>query len=871
MIGKTISHYKLLEKLGEGGMGVVYKAEDTKLKRTVTLKFIKPQVMQKTEEKTRFLREAQAAAALDHPNICTIYEIDDVKGQTFIAMAYIKGQSLQEKIESAPLKLEEVLDIGMQVAQGLQEAHEKGVVHRDIKTSNIMVTDKGQAKIMDFGIAKLAEGTKLTKTATIMGTVAYMSPEQAFAEPVDHRTDIWSLGVVIYEMLTGQSPFQGEYQQVVLHSILNKNPQPITSLRSGVPLGLEAIVNKCLEKDPSERYQTAADLNADLKRLKRDMTSGKAAVRFPTPAVPYPFPRLLRKIALPLSGVILVLLFLLFLPSSRQVLKKWLGFGGIPEEKHLAVLPFTVVGGTEVDQAFCDGLVETLTSKLIQMENFQESFWVVSARDVHESKTKSPEEARKALGVNLAVTGRMKRIGDLVSLTLELFNTKTLSQLDSEDITDHIANLFTWQDDVLIKLLQMLDIEPEPQARRLLAIGSTTIPAAYESYLKGLGFMQHYENEESLDTAINSFKQAIEQDSSYAVAHEELGKAYWEKYKLTKDPDLVKKAQSSCKKAIDISDSLVSVHVTLGIIYRDTGQYEDAIKELKQALQLDPENYDATLELATAYEEVEKFTEAEEKYKEAIKLRERDWRGCANLGIFYYYNARYAEAEEMFLKVTELSPGDISGYNYLGATYIKMERREEAAAMFKKSLAIKANDVAFNNLGHIYFFQGLYADAMTMFEEAIKFGEDDYAIWGNLADARRYTPGYSEKALEAYQRAIQLAEEQLAVNPNDALIRSRLAAYFAKSGNYKKALDEISRALNLKPNDVEILLKSVLVYELSKQRDHALKAFQEYIERGGSTEEVSKDPYLSELRTDPRYQKLIKREGSTRSDSSGIT
>jgi serine/threonine protein kinase len=274
MIGQTISHYKIIEKLGEGGMGVVYKAEDTKLKRTVTLKFIRTQAMEAAEEKTRFVREAQAAAALDHPNICTIYEIDEIEGKTFIAMAYIKGQSLNDKVKSAPLGLEEVLDIGMQVAQGLQEAHEKGVFHRDIKSSNIMVTDKGTAKIMDFGIAKLAGGTEITKPAAFMGTVAYMSPEQASAKPLDHRTDIWSLGVVLYEMLTGQIPFKGVHEQVILHSILNKSPEPITSLRSGVPLELEAIVNKCLEKDSTERYQTSADLIADLKRLNRDMTTG---------------------------------------------------------------------------------------------------------------------------------------------------------------------------------------------------------------------------------------------------------------------------------------------------------------------------------------------------------------------------------------------------------------------------------------------------------------------------------------------------------------------------------------------------------------------------------------------------------------------
>jgi len=862
MIGQTISHYKILEELGKGGMGVVYKAEDTKLKRTVALKFITPQTLESIEEKTRFVREAQASAALDHPNICTIYEIDEAEGQTFIAMAHIKGQSLKEKVRKAPLKLEEALEIAMQVTDGLQEAHEKGITHRDIKSSNIMITDKGQVKIMDFGLAKLAGGTKLTKTATIMGTADYMSPEQASGEAVDHRTDIWSLGVVIYEMLTGQLPFKGNYEQVVLHSVLNKNPQPITGLRSGVPLELEAIVNKCLEKDPTERYQTAADVKADLKRLRRDMTSGKTSVPITkTIEIPRRFPKFPSKIIIPFSAVILMLLLLLFLPSARQTVKNWMGLEAIPEEKGLAVLPFTIVGGDSEDQDYCEGLVETLTSKLTQLERLQESLWVIPSSEVRESGITSPSRARETLGVTLVITESWQRIGDEVHVILNLTDTKTLRQLRSQEITAHEDNLITLYEDVVNKTVEMLEIELLPQIRNILAARGTTESNASLYYQMGQGYLQRAEKKGNIDTAINLFNKAIEQDSSYALAHAGLGEAFWKKYKLTKNSSWIKKAQSYCIQAIQMDDSLAPAHVTLGITYKDTGKYDDAIKVLKRSLELDLVNFDAHKELASVYEKLGKLDEAEAVYKKAIDLKPGYWRGYSYLGVFYYDHGRLPDAEKMFLKILELAPENPEKnvfLNSLGVIYVNMGQYDLAEAMFKEYLSTNYDAFACSNLGSVYFYQKRYTDAVAMFKEAIKLEENDYRHWGNLADAYRYTPENLKNAQDAYQRAIHLANKKLEIDPKDGYTHGLVAFYYAHSGEHKKALDEIDKARNLAPNNVHVLLFSVQVFELINQRDQALQALKEYIEHGGPIENINADPDLSGLRKDPRYRQVVK-------------
>ncbi|HEY4644603.1 MAG TPA: serine/threonine-protein kinase, partial [Bacteroidota bacterium] len=348
MIGQTISHYRILEEVGRGGMGIVYKAEDILLHRPVALKFLPAELTRDIEARERFAAEAQAASALDHPNIAVVHEIAETEdGSSFICMAYYEGKTLKEMVGKGPLPLDQTIDIAIQLAEGLKRAHEVGIIHRDLKPANVIVTDRGEVKIVDFGLAKLLGGAKLTTTGKTLGTAAYMSPEQARGEHVDSRTDIWSLGVLLFEMLTGQRPFRSEYEQAVIYAILNEEPTAPSTLRADTPSELEAVVKKCLQKETRKRFQTADELLYELKRSRAQHATRGPVVRRAMSFARRAVPSRPTSFVIPFAAVVVGLLALMLLvPSVTTTIEDWIGVDAIPEQKNLAVLPFTNIGGS---------------------------------------------------------------------------------------------------------------------------------------------------------------------------------------------------------------------------------------------------------------------------------------------------------------------------------------------------------------------------------------------------------------------------------------------------------------------------------------------------------------------------------------------
>jgi non-specific serine/threonine protein kinase len=515
MIGQTISHYKILEKLGEGGMGVVYKAEDTKLKRTVALKFLSPQAVGTSEEKTRFVHEAQAAASLNHTNICTVYEIDEAEGQSFIAMEHIDGQSLKAKIGARPMDLGGVIDITLQVAAGLREAHAKGIIHRDIKSANVMVTPAGQVKIMDFGLAKSPGKTQLTKDGTTVGTVAYMSPEQGRGDAVDHRSDIWSLGVVLYEMLTGLLPFKGDHEQAVMYSILNENPQPLTTVRSGVPMDLEKIVGKCLEKDPQGRYQHVDDLMVDLKRIAASVTGPSK----PTTTAARKSSKERNVTRWGLGAVAIAIVFAVVLVAVNPRL-----FGPAEQEptakiKKVAVLVFENLGPAD-DDYFASGITDAITARLAGIRELG----VISRQSAmkYKGSDKSVQEIGDELGVDYILEGTVQRErpGDPTSrvrVIPQLIRVSDDLHVWAETYDENMTEVFRVQSEIAERVATELDVVLLDPERRALETKPTDNLEAYEYYLRGLAYLDR-PTVDAAWSAVEIFEKAVALDPQFAVA-----------------------------------------------------------------------------------------------------------------------------------------------------------------------------------------------------------------------------------------------------------------------------------------------------------------------------------------------------------------
>ena len=430
-----------------------------------------------------------------------------------------------------PLPIKDVLNLTAQICSGLQAAHEAGIIHRDVKPANVVISKRGQAKLIDFGLAKLAGQVHLTQAGSAMGTAAYMSPEQVNGKTIDLRSDIWSLGVMLYEMITGQLPFPGENMQAVLKAIVKREPEPLHHLRPDAPPALQDIINRCLAKNPARRYQQVRELLADLHGLQASYEEKTDRI----PATAEHGAGKFKKHFYKIAAALVVIALLLVLPSLLRLVKLRLQHSAVPSQKYLAVLPLLVIGGDRSSQAFSDGLVETLTSKLTQIEQSESSMWIVPASELRASGIDSPSRARKALGVTLAITGSLQQNNNSLRLILNLVDAVAMRQLRSAVISEEISASADFQDRAVNEVARMLELELKPETRSRLAAGGTSRPLANEFYLQGRGFLQRYEQQENLDKAIDLFQKAIAEDSGFALAFAGLGEAFWRKYELTKD------------------------------------------------------------------------------------------------------------------------------------------------------------------------------------------------------------------------------------------------------------------------------------------------------------------------------------------------
>jgi len=633
--GTRIGHYQIVEEIGSGGMGEVYLAEDTELGRKTALKFLRSDICRDESCRIRFRREAQVAAKLNHPNIVTIYEVSEYEGRPFLAMELVEGRDCHDVIKCGELGLDNIVDFAIQICEGLNEAHNSGIIHRDIKPSNIILDSKGRCRLLDFGLAAMLGSERQTPKGVAIGTVGYMSPEQVNGRQADHRSDIFSLGIVLYEMITGRQPFLKGTVQETFSAITQSVPEPLARYKADVPNGLQKIIDKALDKNPEMRYQHVGDMLTDFKRIRRELSlPGFDSAEFYTAMHP-----LRRRLWISLASLLVVLIIvstaMLAVPSMRRGVLKTFGIKTVPARKFLAVLPFANIGNNDANQAFCDGLMETLTSKITQLEQFQDSFWVIPASEVRERRIVSVNQAKRAFGVTLAVTGSVQLAGDEVRMTLNLIDAINGRQLNSIVIDASLFNVAALQDSTVLELAEVLELQVMPEERRILALGGTTDPEAYELYIKACGYLQHSNEIENIDTSIFLFKLALQEDSTYALAYADLGRAYWEKYEISNSSEWIEPALKNCRRSIAISNQVAVSHVILGSIYKGTGQYEDAIDEFKRAIDIDPSSHKAYRELADTYVTLNRIEDARTTYEKVIKLKPDYWTAYYDLGLFY--------------------------------------------------------------------------------------------------------------------------------------------------------------------------------------------------------------------------------------------
>ena len=764
--GDTIGRYRIVARIGKGGMGEVYRAEDTRLQRPVALKFL-PRESLTEEGRHRFLNEARAAALARHPNICPIHDIEEVDGELFIAMACLDGDTLARKIAWGPLDPAQAVDIAAQIASGLACAHSLGIVHRDIKTSNVMVDSSGHVSIMDFGLALSAEAVRVTGEGTSVGTPAYMSPEQAMGHVVDARSDLWSLGVVLFEMLTGVLPFHREHRAALIHALLTDPVPEISSLRPGVPPELQRIVAKALARNPADRWQSAAEMLAALKprpaaSVTQTIVSGAIA---PPPSAPR-----LRRWGLAIASAAILLAgagfaVYRFRPAPAAAV--------LPAVRQIAILPFQASGGVD---AVADGVAELLAGALSE----QRDVTVVPAADLRRRNMKTPQEARRFYGANIVLSGAARPAGENVEFTVTLLDPADARPLDNRAFVYDSKNPLVSRDQAIAQVFKMMNLAAPVTAR---AAGDTPAADAYSAYLQGRGFLERYDIPANIDKAIASFTAAVEQDPNYALAYAGLAEAYWRKTRSTHEKNWSTLANQNAERAVQLDGSLAIVHSVLGSIYLDDGRQTDAVREYQRAIELAPGNAEAPRQLAEIYNTLGRFSEAEALYRRSTTSRPTDWYGHLLLGIFYYERERYPEAEAELNQAKSLTPDNELVRVDLGAVYRMHGRYKEAVDEYRQALRIRSSAAIYSALGGVYFFQHRFPEAVASLETAIDLNSDDYRYWGNLGIYYRWAPGNEAKSAPALRKAIELAAKSAETTKSDYSVYANLAEYRARLGD----------------------------------------------------------------------------------------
>ncbi|MFQ5640208.1 MAG: protein kinase [bacterium] len=865
MIGETISHYRILEKLGEGGMGVVYRAEDTTLKRQVALKFLPPELTSDRKAKERFIREAQAASKLDHANICIIHEVSEHEdGQMFIAMAYYRGETLRNKIELGPLKQEAAVDIATQILQGLARASEAGIIHRDIKPANIIVTNRGEVKIVDFGLAKLADQPLFTSVGSSFRSVEYMSPEQARGEEIDQRCDLFSFGLVLYEMLTGCHPFRSEYEQSVLYAIINNEPEPVTSFRPALPIEFARIVNKCLEKDLAVRYQSAEEVAADLLDLKRSLTDSSSTSRSAEKAKPSSRWTWLAGMAVG-AALVIGISFRFLSPDKTNP---------ISVEAKLAVLPFENLGPKEEDY-FADGLTEEVTARLANIKGIGVAASSNSIK--YRNTNKTIQQIGEELSIDYLLKGtvdwqRLSERATLVRVTPELIRVKDATNVWSQVYQNDLEDIFTIQSDIVKRVATALDISlPELEQASAETIKTQNLQA-YDYWLRANDYLMRGK----LQLAKQTSEKAIELDSNFA--HPYIIISYVHLGMYTSFHDRTEERLAKAKKAVDMAlqlePDLPSAHLTLGsYYYRGRADYKKALKEFQFVKKNHPDNTIALQKIASVYRPQGRIGMAIETLKQALRLNPNKANVYNSLAWNHRLLRDYPQAIHYFDEALSRRPENFGMYPCKALVHISWKGDKQTAwEVLKDGMVHKPSDWALPNVSDHkpwWIIRILQDDHESLNDwHTLKFfGPDTMSYYLSKAELHG-RKGKLNLSHSFYDTARVILEKKIKMWPDEARYHSQLGIAYAGLGRKGEAIREGKLAEQMLPVSKNAVWGRAFAenlawtYMLVGDYDAAIEQLEFLLSVPGilSAPFLGVDPLWEPLRDHPRFAQLLEKE-----------
>jgi serine/threonine-protein kinase len=838
--------YRIEARLGEGGMGTVYKAYDRDLDRNVALKLLRPEMVADPASLQRFKQELLLASKISHKNILRIHDLGDVNGLKFISMALVEGEDMRGLLSrEGRLAPERFVEMARQLCGALHAAHSEGVVHRDLKPHNVLVDAAGALFISDFGLAKSLDAGALavTRTGEFLGTPRYMSPEQVEGGAITPRSDLYSLGILFYEMVTGEVPFTGDSTLQVMFKRVKEKPKDPRQLRPDLPDFIARIILKCLEKDPAHRYQDAAEILADLE------TQRAPARRWTLPDLHLSGARQWLSVT---AAILMMAAYATSFLTRKAAAPGKTGSESAANIRYLAVLPFTLAADAASLGHVGNGLVDGLAGRLNQIGGLR-----VSARSAVErvNPADAPQKIGRTLGVGLLVRGSVHSAPGGIRVVVSLENSQTGERQWTQEFAGSAGDPLGLEDQVYQQLLTALAVKTTSEEMLRGTAHPTENLEAYDLYLRGRNSLRSLNDPKKVAEAVKFFDDALKKDSRFALAYAGLADAYLQMYREKKDALLSERALGAAQQAVKLDESLAEVHFSLGNVYTATGRSLEAVAAIRQALQFAPNSDEGYRRLGNALFLSNRRENAIPAYEKAVEINPYYWGNHNVLGDAYLQLGQSQKALAAFTRVTELEPESATGYENIGVVYLLLADYEKCIPALQKAAQLQPYYGTFSNLGTSYFYLKRYAEAVPMFEKAVELNPNQAVAVGNLADAYRWA-GQKEKAARAYDSAIQLSVQDLRVNPRSAETMGNLALYYAKKGEGPRAAEFIRRARSLDTKDAGLAFKAAVVSWLGKKQDDALRALREALEADYPLNDVESDPELKDLRALPQYAAL---------------